>query len=115
MRAIQGGEHEVRRQLAARRIGFAFPERDGVGRAGPQIPGKPAGELVENRPPPLRVAGKRQLRAAVGVVGVQDQPMPSAPVIEPPDQVQRVGRAEEARQGIRARGIEQGGALPGAS
>ena len=66
-------------------------------RAGPQIPGEPAGELVEDRPTPLRVAGKRQLRAALGVVGVQAQSMPSASILEPPGQVQRMGRPEEAR------------------
>ena len=34
--------------------------------------------------------------------------MPGATIAEPPRQVQRVGRPEEARQGIRAKGIEQG-------
>ena len=92
----RGVEREVRRRPASRRIGLAFPERDGIGWAGPQDPGKPVGELVEDCPPPPRVAGKHQLRAAVGVVGVQAQPMPSAPVLEPPGQVQRMGRAEEA-------------------
>ena len=106
--ALQAGEREVRRLPAARRIGLAFPERAGIGRTGPQLLGKPAGELVEYGAPQLRVAGKRHLRAAVGVVGVQAQPMPAASIPEPPGQVQRMGRPEEARQGIRAQRIEHG-------